>query len=461
MIIKLLKISFIIILFSACSKNSSEDYQDIPVVQEDIKSGGSATIINEGAGAYNFPPNDLTSQEISNHLVGDAAFSQPFVTFPSTQAAGLGPNFNQNSCVACHVRNGRGTIPQFDGDTNSGMLFRISMAGSGIHNDAIPVAGFGTQLQTKSIYGVTPEGKINIIYNPITETFADGYNVILQNPTYSISNTYISLPTGVLLSPRVAPPVFGLGLIDAIPTTNIELLTDENDSNGDGISGRANYVWDYETNQIRLGRFGLKASSYSLQHQTASAYHQDMGITNILFPFEHCTGQSNCISGINPNPDIDKATLDITTFYTKSLAVPARRNATNTNVLSGKLLFTTLDCAKCHVQRQQTGVSSIASLSNQIFFPYSDFLLHDMGNALSDNRTDFLATGNEWKTTPLWGIGLAKIVNTKAQFMHDGRAKTIEEAILWHGGEGQNAKNKYKQLNAQQRSDLLVYLGSL
>jgi CxxC motif-containing protein (DUF1111 family) len=457
--LKILFLFAILVQFS-CSKDNEQEYTEIPEA-EDLKLGGSATIFSTGPDAYTIPPDGLTAQEVNLHLQGDGAFDQTFVTYPSVQAGGLGPNFNQNSCVNCHIRNGRGSSPQFSGDLSSGLLLRISLAGLGTYNDAISVPGFGTQLQTKAIFGVTPEGKITIAYSPITETLADGTVVTLQKPIYSITDTYISLPNGTQISPRSPPPVFGLGLIDALSTSSILAQADENDSNGDGISGRANYVWDYETNQIKLGRFGLKASSYSLFHQTASAYHQDMGITNMLFTSESCATQTNCVSGLNPNNDIDQNTLDITTFYTKSLGVPARRNTKDASVIAGKALFASLDCIKCHTPKQVTGTSTVGTLTNQTFFPYSDFLLHDMGNELADNRNDFLATGTEWKTTPLWGIGLAKVVNSKAQFMHDGRAKTIQEAILWHGGEAQTSKNKFKQLSAKDRTDLLNFINSL
>ncbi len=457
--LKILFLSLALIQFS-CSKDETEDYEEIPEA-EDLKLGGLATIFSNGPDAYTFPPDGLTAQEISLHLQGDGAFDQTFVTYPSVQAGGLGPNFNQNSCVNCHIRNGRGSSPQFSGDNSAGLLLRISLAGLGQNNDAISVPGFGTQLQTKAIFGVTPEGKIGVSYVPISETLADGTIITLQKPIYSITGTYISLPSGTEISPRSPPPVFGLGLIDALSISSILAQVDENDSNGDGISGRANYVWDYETNQTKLGRFGLKASSFSLLHQTASAYHQDMGITNMLFTSESCATQTNCVSGLNPNNDIDQNTLDVTTFYTKSLGVPARRNTKDASVIAGKQIFNSIDCIKCHTPKQVTGNSSIAILTNQTFFPYSDFLLHDMGASLADNRNDFLATGTEWKTPPLWGIGLAKTVNSKAQFMHDGRAKTVQEAILWHGGEAQTSKNKFKQLSAKDRTDLLNFINSL
>ena len=460
MISKLLKLIlfFIICSLFSCSKNENE-YAEI--VENDINSGGSATTYIQSSNAFTIPPSGLNADEIAKHLLGDGAFDQTFVTYPSNQAGGLGPNYNQNSCVACHVRNGRANPPQFENDLASGLLFRISLPGFTEHNEAINVPGFGTQLQTKAIFGVQPEGKIKISYTPITENFEDGNFVTLQKPTYTITDTYVSLPSNVLISARNAPPVFGLGLIDAIEERSILAFADENDDNQDGISGKPNYSWDYETNSVKLGRFGLKASSYSLLHQTASAYNQDMGITSYLFQTENCFNQSNCVDGLNPNFDVDNNTMKITTFYTKSLGVPARRNVTNNSVKNGKQIFNSLDCVKCHIPKVTTGISEIASLSNQIIFPYSDFLLHDMGDELADKRTDFLANGNEWKTPPLWGIGLTKIVNPKAQFLHDGRAKTIEEAILWHGGEGLNAKNKYKKLSLKDRNDLLAYINSL
>ncbi len=459
---KLLKIIFlfIAIIQYSCSTDDTKEYTEIPEA-EDLNLGGSATIFSNGPDAYTFPPDGLTAQEISLHLQGDGAFDQTFVTYPSVQAGGLGPNFNQNSCVNCHIRNGRGNPPQYSGDPSSSLFLRVSLEGIGLHNDAIELPGFGTQLQNKAIFGVTPEGQFSISYLPIIETLADGTIVTLQKPIYTIINTYIPLPSGVQISPRMPPPVFGLGLVDAMTENTILLNADENDSNGDGISGRANYVWDNQTNSFKIGRFSPKANAFSLLHQTAGAFNQDMGITNPMFPIESCTSQTNCVSGLNSNLDIDQQTLDITTFYVQSLGVPARRNTKDASVIAGKQVFNTLNCSKCHIPKQKSGNYSIALLSNQTFFPYSDFLLHDMGPELADNRNDFLATGSEWKTPPLWGIGLAKVVNSKAQYLHDGRAKTVQEAILWHGGEAQTSKDKFKQLSTKDRTDLLNFINSL
>lgn len=444
----------------SCSSNEKDQYTDIPEAN-DLLLGGLATVFSISPEAYTYSPLDLTNQESDMHLQGDLAFDQTYVSQPAIHAGGLGPIFNQNSCVNCHIRNGRGNTPLFDGDPNSGLLLRISVPGFGTHFETVSVPNFGNQLQTKALYGVQPEGKIKVLYEQIVEKFDDGETVILQKPTFSIFDSYIPLPKNIQISPRLTPPVFGLGLVDAISEATILVNADEFDNNNDGISGRANYVWDVQNQIFKIGKFGLKASSFSLLHQTANAFQQDMGVTTTMFSNESCEAQSNCKQSWNDIPDLDDKTLEITMFYTKTLAVPARRDTKNVAIRSGKDLFEAIDCAKCHTPKQQTGASDIKSLSFQTIFPYSDFLLHDMGNQLADNRPDLLASGSEWKTPPLWGIGLAKVVNYRAQFLHDGRAKTILEAILWHGGEAEISKNKFKKLTSNEREDLLRFINSL
>lgn len=285
--------------------------------------------------------------------------------------------------------------------------------------------------------------------------------MILKKPTYSLIDTYIPFPSNGLLSPRIGSPVFGLGLLEVIPENYILQNQDINDANGDGISGKANYVFDAVSGTTKIGRFGWKANTATILEQCAGAYNGDMGITTYLKPIETGFGQSNGEDGLGDDPELADNILQRVALYCKTLAVPAPRDITDNNVRRGAKIFEQLDCAKCHIPKMQTGSSSISVLANQTIFPYSDMLLHDMGDDLADNRTDFLASGNEWKTRPLWGIGLTNVVNNHTNFLHDGRAKNITEAILWHGGEAQNSKNKFKQLSTKDRNDLLKFINSL
>lgn len=432
-----------------------------PEMPENVIAGGATTIFSAGPDAYTFPLANLDVEGINRHFLADEAFGQQFVTAPSTQFGGLGPLFNQNSCESCHIRNGRGTLPRFEGDTQSGLLLRLSISGTGPNGSPVPVPGFGGQLQNKAVFGSSPEGKLSKTETVQIIEYLDGLEVILQKPAYSIVDPYISLPAGIKISPRVAPPVHGLGLLEAITESDILLLADENDSDGDGISGKLNMVWDVLANTHKIGRFGWKAEQPTAGQQAAGAAQNDMGLTNFYFPEEHCTGQPNCTNGLQNNVDIDDETTELMAFYFQTLAVPARRNYDQPEVIEGAMLFVQLNCISCHTSKFTTGAHPISALSNQVIYPYTDLLVHDMGEDLSDNRPVFSAAGNEWRTPPLWGIGLAKVVNPQATFLHDGRAKTLEEAILWHGGEAQHSKETFLNLSKQEREALIAFLNSL
>ncbi len=445
----------ILLLFS-CKKD------EMPTQEaEGLKAGGETTIFSTGPDAYTFPLANIYGVELSRHTEADAAFEQAFVTSPAIQFGGIGPVFNQNSCVACHLRNGRSAVPAFSGDPGSGLLLRLSMTGEGEHGGALPVPGFGGQLQTKAIFGEMPEGNIGIEYLTEMVAFLNGESAILQRPIFTINNTYQALPAGVLTSPRNAPPVFGLGLLEAIDEADILALADENDSNGDGISGKPNWVWDVKAQQTALGRFGWKAGNPSAAQQTADAFNHDMGITSSYFPIEQCDGQANCQNGLSDGLDIDDDFVETTAFYFQTLAVPAPRNLSDPAVKLGRQLFDEAKCSSCHTPKFQTGNHAIAALSYQTIYPYTDLLLHDMGEALADQRPDFQADGQEWRTPPLWGIGLAQVVNPKATFLHDGRARTLEEAILWHGGEAEASSDFYKNASKEEREAMLAFLKAL
>ena len=311
-----------------------------------------------------------------------------------------------------------------------------------------------------------PEGNVDVTYTLNTGTYADGTSYELRIPIYTFKDLgYGALRTDIMYSPRLAQQIPGLGLLEAISTADIFLLADAADANGDGISGRPNYVWNYNTNTTDLGRFGWKANQPTLFQQTAGAALGDMGITNRLFVNENLTGQQVADYGSWTNggsPEMSNNDLDKLTFYCQTLAVPARRNWKDAQVLRGKDLFRQAKCASCHIPSFITGTHDIVALSNQKIRPYTDLLLHDMGAALADNRHDYLATGNEWRTPPLWGLGLIQTVNSGGRFlMHDGRARSLEEAILWHGGEGDFSKNAFVNMNATDRAALLKFLDSL
>jgi CxxC motif-containing protein (DUF1111 family) len=393
---------------------------------------------------------------LEKHLEGDLNFEQNFVKAPAQYNSGLGPLFNNVSCINCHIADGRGRPPLGSEDLET-MLIRISVDGSGTNGGPNPVPGFGGQLQDKSVFGFEPEGNVIITYTEISGNYPDGTPYSLRKPTYQLVG---QVPSGVNVSPRVAPFVFGLGLLEAISEVDILANADELDINGDGISGKPNYVWDDRDQTEKLGRFGWKANQPNLYQQSAAAYVNDIGITNPLYQLENCHDNEVCDT-LDDDPEISSEILESVELYVQTLAVPGRRDFDNANVIAGKELFKSIGCGNCHNPEFTTGNHPLSELSNQRIFPYTDLLLHDMGDDLADNRTDFNADGKEWRTPPLWGIGLINVVNGHTNFLHDGRARNLEEAILWHSGEAEQSKEKFMNLKKSDRGKIITFLNSL
>ncbi len=425
-------------------------------------AGGDTTIFDVTSVAFEAPAPNLTDEEFTMHIQGDAAFDAAFVSAPAPIFPGLGPIFNNNACSACHPGNGRGEPATPDNARPPSMFLRLSLPDiNPVTGAPEPVPGFGFQLQHRALFGVQPEAKLQVMYTEITEVFDDGTEIQLRQPTFTIVEPYMPLPEGVLTSPRVALPVFGRGLLEAIDEATLLGFADEQDMDGDGISGRPNIVWDFLAQAPALGRFGWKANNPTLAQQSAGAYTQDMGVTNPIFPVESSASQSQS-DGRDDDPEIDQETLDATTFYVQTLAVPARRDIDDPIAQRGERLFVETQCAACHIPMIQTGVlPGLPGLSNQTIYPYTDLLLHDMGEGLADGRPDFQATGREWRTPPLWGIGLTERVSGHTFFLHDGRARTLMEAIMWHGGEAAGAREQVRHMSAADRDALIAFLKSL
>jgi CxxC motif-containing protein (DUF1111 family) len=435
-----------LILLSACQKD-----EFVGQVVENSPYhllGGETSIDANHSNAFGLPAPNLDAQNLALHNEGDARFNDKFVSAPAQINPGLGPLFNNRSCIACHVLDGRSGL-QTNFNTPGFMLLRLSMPGQNAHGGPLPIPGFGDQLQDQAIFGYQPEGKINLEWTYQTEYLADGTTINLRQPNISIRNPYQALPAGHMISARMPMPVFGLGLLEEIPVDQIMAKQDIDDRNQDGISGKANWVWDPISQSQQLGRFGWKANVSNLLHQNAAAYANDMGIANPI----DMAGKSS--------PDISMETLKNVTLYTQTLAVPMARDQHQPNVVAGKRLFEKINCQDCHAGPYRTGPSKTPALAGQKIYPFTDMLLHDMGPDLADNRPDFLASGQEWRTRPLWGLGLSIKINGHQNFLHDGRAQSIEEAILWHGGEAIASKNAYKKLNKFERSYLISFLESL
>ncbi|WP_282148226.1 di-heme oxidoredictase family protein [Algibacter lectus] len=463
-----LKIVFISIIITCLYSCSDDDYTATSKIEyeegeEFLTSdlGVNSTSNN----AFGFEISGLSFVEQAEFATGNSLFNQTWVSSPASTTGrdGLGPTFNARACATCHFKDGRGKA-FVNGEDSSGFLMRISMPGQDSNGDALPVLGYGTQLQDRANNGIPFEAKVNVTYEIIDGEYADGTSYQLQKPIYSFSQEAFGSLSGVLMSPRVAQQTIGLGLISALPDEEITKFVDEADSDNDGISGRANYVYNYDINEQDLGKYGWKANAPTLKQQVAAALHGDMGLTTSLFSDSNCPSpQQDCADAINGGtPEVTDIQLDKMLFYQAHLAVPNRRNYKDENVLKGKALFSSLNCIGCHAINQKTGTEAASDyLKNITIKPYSDFLLHDMGDDLADNRPDYLATGNEWRTQPLWGIGLISTVNGHTNLMHDGRAANIEEAILWHGGEAENIREDFKNLSVDDRENLISFVNSL
>jgi CxxC motif-containing protein (DUF1111 family) len=429
---------------------------------ETVLSGGSTTVFQEGPNAFGMPLANINRANRRAHVVGNSFFNKNWVFAPSSTTArdGLGPLYHARSCSSCHVRDGRGS-PTKDGRISVALLFRLHVPESKAGDPNL-----GLQLAVNAAPGIEPEGKVEIVYDPVREKLK-GDIITLRRPTYSLkaNSSYGSSNPGTQLSPRLAQPLVGLGLLESVEEKTILLLADPDDKNNDGISGRARYVLNPENRKTELGRFGWKASQPGLRAQAAVAFWRDIGITSSIHPNEDFTSAQAKI--IKPNaqdshPEIDDAKLNRVVTYLRTLAPPAQRTPEAKKVIMGEKLFTRSGCAKCHTPSLKTGShASLEELKNQSIRPYSDLLLHDMGQALSDGIDKPGVSGREWRTPPLWGIGLTGTVNGNTFYLHDGRARTLEEAIMWHGGEGLSAKQAYANLSGKERELLLKFLQSL
>jgi len=432
-----------------------------------VRSGGDHTVADNTRDAYARPSPRLEASRLNAFFVGNSFFNSNWVTAPASAEGrdGLGPTFNAASCSACHFKDGRGRPPLTEDEPFEGLLLRLSVPGVGPHGDPLPEPGYGGQFNHRAIGGVPSEGRAIVRYTERADRFADGTPYTLRVPTVVFASlSFGPLDPSTLFSPRVAPAVFGLGLLEALDDDALLARADPDDRDGDGISGRVNRVWDPALGRVVLGRFGWKANQPSLRVQNAAAFVGDLGITTTVFPAQDCPPvQTLCRAAPHGGePELDDSKLASVTLYTQSLAVPARRDVDNPTVLRGADLFAAARCTACHTPAMRTAdVHPVASLRAQTIHPYTDLLLHDMGPGLADHRPDFEATGTEWRTPPLWGLGLLERVNRHTFLLHDGRARDVTEAILWHGGEAASAQAAFVAMPAADRAALVAFLHSL
>lgn len=415
--------------------------------------------------AFSQPVSGLSEAERIKFFKGRGLVRQVWVIPPSEnrEISGLGPLYNRISCVACHVGNGRGFAPDKSNESMRAMLVRLSIPSSDEKGGPKPHPAYGGQLNEHGVPGVAGEGRAEVSYIEQEVKLKDGVSVYMRKPALNyVDLAYGSFGNDIMTSPRITPPLFGLGLLQAVPDETIVALAQT--QKADGIRGRVNRVWDVIQQKTVLGRFGWKANMPNLRQQIAGAFVGDMGITSPLFPQENCTAiQMDCQKSPSAGqPELTSEQLESTEFYHLALAAPQQRDRNDAEVIRGAAIFRQAQCAACHVPELKTGnFKALPRLSGQTIHPYTDLLLHDMGESLADHRPDYLASGREWRTPPLWGIGLAQKIEPRAGYLHDGRARTLLEAILWHDGEGAISAKEVSNLSSQDRQALLRFLQSL
>jgi CxxC motif-containing protein (DUF1111 family) len=455
----------------ACTGASSAP-TNVPTAA-DLLSGGTTTVFDTTSGAYGNQAPDLTSDEAETFSLGHATFERDWVTAPATTSDidGLGPLFNQRSCSACHSHDGRSAPFAADGTTFLGMLFRLSVPGMDEHGGPLGDPVYGLQLRPGALLGVPPDGTPQVSYQEVAGTYGDGTSFSLQTPSYSVTGWNYGDPSSdLLLSPRVGPIMVGLGLLEAIPEQDL-LAGVRSSADADGVLGKANHVWSATRQATVVGRFGWKANVDTVLDQIAGALQGDIGITSSLFPDETCTpAMTACLAAPNGGmPEVSPMLLTALSQYSETLAVPARRTSAadagvdgEQDAARGEALFGSFGCTSCHKTTFVTGdFPALPQVAGQTIHPYSDLLLHDMGAGLADGRPDFEASGSEWRTPPLWGLGLLRIVNGHQLLMHDARARGVAEAILWHGGEAEAARERFRAASASDRDALVSFVNSL
>ncbi|MBI1246068.1 MAG: c-type cytochrome [Alphaproteobacteria bacterium] len=426
------------------------------------RPGGDATsFAHRDVSAFSQFSGNLSFDRQFDFKVGDGIFRKLWVSAPSSTKSsdGLGPLYNARGCQSCHLKDGRGH-PAADGEQPSSLLYRLALG------DGAPDPVYGRQLQTFAIQGHPAEVQISNSVERHVAHLAAGRNVTLEKSVPHFAWNYGTPGAGLTLSPRIAPPMIGMGLLEAIPEADILAREDPDDRDGDGIRGVANR----RAGRPGIGRFGWKAGAASVAEQTANAFLNDIGLGTAIHPqgYGDCT-QAQAACRAAPHGDdkgdgieVPAAMFDLVVFYSKNLAVPHRPKANDPAVRRGEKLFADAGCSACHVPRQHTGAGTDQPhLANQTIYPYTDLLLHDMGKGLADGQIEDRASGRQWRTPPLWGLGLTKTVSGHDRLLHDGRAHGPLEAILWHDGEAHGARARVAAMKAGDLDALLAFLDSL
>lgn len=478
-------LKYVICFFALCALHACQQTSVVPAFSlSEASPGGEGSVSYKPFPLFDNPIKNLTKEELKYFHAGKALAHQPWVKAPVTTDArdGLGPLYNARSCLACHQNGGKSKMPEKIHEEMFGPVIKVSLPGENKIDGVVQDPNYGEQIQTQSIslahqlgikkssipagqHEPDPEAKIYIEWIAQVFTYPDGNQVELRKPKIIIKDlSYGELDKNILKGIRNAPALTGMGLIEMIDQRDIDSNIDADDRDQNGISGRPNFVWDRLNDVKKPGRFGLKANRFDLKDTVAAAFVNDIGINSPLYPLQPCTqNQIACLKAPTGNNEdgfeLPDDVLELTTHYIRNIGVPKARFTDEPSIRKGRSLFYELECASCHIPSYTTTKSEkYPHLSQQEIWPYSDFLLHDMGDELADGRPDFEASGNEWRTAPLWGVGLNEQVNGNRHLLHDGRARSIEEAILWHGGEAQKSKKAFINLHIKEREELLRFI---
>jgi len=438
-------------------------------------SAGTFTVRRFDRQAFSEPAPVLTHKQRHMFMVGRSVFNRQWAAITSLNGDwGLGPTFVADRCSACHVNTGRGSPPQSSDEQLLSMLVRLSIPGTDEHGGPKPHPNYGDQFQNRAMDGsnadrayvgtpVPNEADLFLDWEESTVAFADGETVTLRKPKLRIENLkFGELGSGTMMSLRMAQPLVGIGFLDAVPEQTLLAIAQEQRARN--FNGRPNRVWDAVNKRTALGRYGWKANVPSLKQQIAAAAIGDMGVNSNLYPEQNCPPvQTVCAKMLPGNyPEIIDHEIDALELWLQGLAVPARRDVGDPEVRRGAALFSSAQCAVCHVPDLKTGeFPKLPQLSGQVFHAYTDLLLHDMGDDLSDGRPDFEAGPRDWRTPALWGLGLSQTVSGSTAMLHDGRARNVTEAILWHGGEAAGAREVFRAMTREERQALVKFLGAI
>jgi CxxC motif-containing protein (DUF1111 family) len=430
-----------------------EDGEDRP--------GGDGTIDRRDSGSFEQPIPGLDVARLGSFEDGRQIFEIAWTVGGLADRDGLGPTYIGTSCESCHFRGSRGAPPA-PGQRMVSMLMRLSIPDE--DDGWIADPRYGDQIQTLGASGVPAEAWFSVAFASSPGTYHDGAGYELLAPTYEAHDVaFGAFAPDTAFSPRIAQPLHGLGLLGAIDEVDLALREDPDDLDGDGVSGRRNLVPHLVSGEMRTGRFGWKANQPDLEQQIAAALHGDMGITSPMFPEDGCPAvQTACAAAATPGPDIDTTRFEVLSIFSHLIAVPYRPDADEPEVLLGKAVFAHAGCTSCHTPSWTTGSSdAFSEIADQTIWPYTDLLLHDLGPGLADGRPDHDASGSEFRTPPLWGLGVTELVGGQRRLLHDGRARTVEEAILWHGGEADAAREIFRGLRVHEREALVRFVDSL